>query len=274
MVKICIFDIWGVWDSFWYVDIATNGYSPIGSNPLSPNQTNLAFFPLYPLLMNLLGRVTGGEYFLAGIFISNVCLLISGFLLYHLVKAESSQRTALNAVKYLFLFPVAFIYSGVFTESLYLCITLLCFYMAKKQNWFLVGLLGGCLALTRSLGVLIILPLLYEYLSSISFKFSKIKFNIFYLLFIPLGLLIFAAHNYYVADNFLAFANNQSAWHRKFVNPLQALWQGFRSGVFERKPKKLLEFIFSCVSLILLSSYYQKYDFLIGCLEFILFSSL
>jgi hypothetical protein len=259
--KYVFFDIWGVWDSFWYVDIATNGYSPIGSNPLSPNQTNLAFFPLYPLLMNLLGRVTGGEYFLSGILISNVCLLISGFLLYQIVKAESTQRTALNAVKYLFLFPVAFIYSGVFTESLYLCITLLCFYMAKKQNWLLVGIIGACLALTRSLGVFIILPLLHEYLSSIKFNLNKIRPNICYLLIIPLGLLIFAGYNYYITDNFFFFANNQSAWQRKLINPAQALWKGFSSGVFEPNPKKFLEFIFSFVSLSLLGIFYRKIRF-------------
>lgn len=256
--RYTVFDIWGVWDSFWYMDIAKNGYSVIGSNPLSSSQTNLVFFPLYPTLMNILGRLTGGEYYLAGLFISNLCLLISGFLLYHLVKSEYNQRTALNAVKYLFLFPVAFIFSGVFTESLYLCLTLLCFYLAKRNNWLLAGITGLFLSLTRSLGVLIILPLLYEYFRSIDFQFNKIKPNICYLLLIPLGLLSFAAYNYYLTDNFFYFANNQSAWNRSFINPVKSIFDALRKGIFQSKLKDLLEVTFCLISLIVINIFYRR----------------
>ena len=37
-------DIWGVWDSFWYMDIVQNGYSVVGAIPDSPEQTNFPFF--------------------------------------------------------------------------------------------------------------------------------------------------------------------------------------------------------------------------------------
>ncbi|NJO94372.1 MAG: hypothetical protein HC820_08590, partial [Hydrococcus sp. RM1_1_31] len=36
-------DIWGVWDTFWYLDIAEKGYSDAGRNPLSESQANYAF---------------------------------------------------------------------------------------------------------------------------------------------------------------------------------------------------------------------------------------
>ncbi|CAN5732329.1 hypothetical protein BH23CYA1_BH23CYA1_16680 [soil metagenome] len=132
-------DIWGVWDSYWYLDIAQNDYSTVSSIPGNPGQTNFPFFPLYPLLMKLLSQLTGGEYFFAGIFISNVCLLVSGHLLYQLIEPDTDCKTARLSVKYLLLYPVSFILSGVFTESLYLCLLLLCFYLAQRRRRMLAA---------------------------------------------------------------------------------------------------------------------------------------
>ena len=66
-------DIFARYDSGWYYSIARNGYFYDDKVPSS-----LAFFPLYPLLMGLLGRIFGGEqfhYFLAGMIISRVAFL-------------------------------------------------------------------------------------------------------------------------------------------------------------------------------------------------------
>jgi hypothetical protein len=44
-------DLWGVWDSFWYMNIVQNGYSTSSVLSAYPDQTNFPFFPLYPILM-------------------------------------------------------------------------------------------------------------------------------------------------------------------------------------------------------------------------------
>ncbi|MGF1481592.1 MAG: hypothetical protein ACFB4I_19265 [Cyanophyceae cyanobacterium] len=251
-------DLWGVWDTFWYMDIAQNGYSTIGPIESSPAQTNFAFFPLYPLLMSLLGRITGGNYYLAGIVISNVCLLVACYLLYRLVEMESDRPTARRSLKYLFLYPVAFIFSGVFTESLYLCLVLLCFYLSKRQHWLLAGIAGAFLSATRTLGVLIALPLLFEYGRSIEFKPSKIRLDILFVLLIPLGLMGFALYSYSVTGDFLFFKTNQAAWGREITNPLTALWIGLQRGLIESNPTRLLEFGFSVAALLLLNVFITK----------------
>ena len=66
-------DIWGVWDTGWYLSIAVDGYS---AAPILGSQANYAFFPLYPFLMKLLGFVIMDNY-ISGIIISNISLLIS-----------------------------------------------------------------------------------------------------------------------------------------------------------------------------------------------------
>ena len=116
-------DIWGVWDSGFYLDIAKRGYSenqnfefPVSISPGSfgPNQINFGFFPLYPILIKGL-TLTTKDYFLSGIFISNMAFLVSAFVLYKLVSILKDESCARRSVKYLFLFPTSFILSGGFS---------------------------------------------------------------------------------------------------------------------------------------------------------------
>ena len=239
-------DIWGVWDAKWYLSIAANGYSP---NPVGA-YADYAFFPLYPLLMRLFDFVINDIY-ISGIVISNIFLVISCIFLYNLVKLDTDRDTALRSVKYLFLFPTAYILSGVLTESLFLALALACFYYARKGNWFLVGLLGFLLSLTRSIGVVIIIPILYEYLKS-----KSVSRDIFYLLLIPLGLLLFMIYNYYLTGDFLAFVHIQWAWGRHLANPLKTIYIGLTSSdmtLFLLSPA-----IFATISLSILVIFYNR----------------
>ncbi|MEM6451246.1 MAG: hypothetical protein AAF703_13125 [Cyanobacteria bacterium P01_D01_bin.105] len=250
-------DIWGVWDSMWYMDIAQNGYSTATKLVDFPDQTNFAFFPLYPLLMRFVGIMTGGDPFIAGLIISNVCLISACYLLYKLVELEWGDVIARRSIKYLLLFPVSFILSGVFTESLYLCLSLLCFYLAKKRRWWLAGLCGGLLSATRSLGVLIAVPLLWEYASSIRFKPSQIRLSVLFVALVPLGLLAFSYYNYQATGDFLFFKTNQAAWNRDVMNPLFAFWQALSQGFGEPSFKKILECSFFVGAFGLLSAFYK-----------------
>ena len=61
-------DVWARWDSVWFLRIAENGYG-------AAEEAAAAFYPLYPLLVGLLGRVLFGHYVLAGVLISlSACL--------------------------------------------------------------------------------------------------------------------------------------------------------------------------------------------------------
>ena len=68
-------DIFARYDSGWYYTIARDGYSYVDGQP-----SNLAFFPLYPLLMGALGRLFGAEqpdYYIAGMLISRAAFLVA-----------------------------------------------------------------------------------------------------------------------------------------------------------------------------------------------------
>jgi len=246
-------NIWGVWDTGWYMKVANQLYP----SSFDPNiESSWAFFPLYPLLMRLLGKIIGDTY-IAGIIISNICLIITAHFLYKLVRLESDQETSLKAIKYLFLFPTSFILSGVFSESLFLCLLVACFYYGKKQNWLLAGILGFFLSLTRSLGVLIIIPLAYEYFKATGFNLKKAKLNILYLLWIPLGLAVFAAYSEHLTGNPITFLEAQNAWKRHLANPMEVLIASLN--------QKQMDFFFpgfcALTGLLIITFFYKKIRF-------------
>lgn len=259
--------IWGVWDTGWYLDISQNGYTPRSLDQLFLQQTNIVFFPLYPLFMRFLGSIIGNDY-IAGVMISNFCLMVSCIYLCKLVSLDSDKAIAMKSVKYLLLFPVSFIFSGVFTESLYLALALMCFYYARTGKWQMAGITGFFLSLTRSVGVLIVLPLLYEGLMPlikenkclISFedlKNSRDKMlPLFYIALIPLGTVSFMIFNYYLYGDFMAFAHAQVMWGRHPANPLEVLINGFNENIYT-----FFEAAFATTFIFILILFYRKIRF-------------
>lgn len=261
-------DIWGVWDTGWYMGISQNGYTPRPLEELISHQTNVVFFPFYPLLMRLLGSIIGDQY-TAGFIISNVSLIVACVFLYKLVRLDSDERSAFRSVKYLLLFPVSFILSGVFTESLYLALALMCFYYARTDKWHLTGIAGFFLSLTRSVGVLIALPLLYEGLVPLlkenlkesrnlkSFKESRDEIlPLLYLLLIPLGTISFMVFNFYLTGDFLAFVHGQATWGRYHGSPVEFLIDGYKGNMYST-----FETVFTVISLLIFLLFFKKLRF-------------
>lgn len=213
-------DTWGVWDTSWYLDIAQSWYS---TEKNSSGHASYAFFPLYPALIKMLKPIVG-DYFISSLIVSNIALLIGCWLIYKLVKIDHDHDTALRSVKYMLIFPVSFIFSGGFSESLFIALLLASFYFAKTDRWLYAGMSGFFLALTRSLGVFTIFPLAYIYLKRHGLDYRKMGYNLFWLLLIPLGLGVWSYYNYRLTGDWLAFVNIQSAWKRVYANPLIVLY--------------------------------------------------
>jgi len=203
-------DIWSVWDSGWYLDIAENGYSPVLNSDLPKKtvsgQSNIGFFPFYPILIKLTSYLTG-DFHTSGILISNISLLVSGYFLYRVVSLDFKKDLAKRSVIFLFLFPTSFVLSGIFSESVFLLLSILIFYTAKKNMWFQSGILGLLLTITRPTGVLILVPIVYLYLVQNRFKINK---SVLYFLFYPLGLMLFSVYLYLILGDFFAYFHSKT----------------------------------------------------------------
>lgn len=136
------------WDSVWFLSIADGGYAA------DPNRA--AFFPLYPALVALLAPVTGA--LLAGLLISLGSFFGALALLYRLAERELGGRGARLTVLSLALFPGSFWFSAVYSESLFLLVSVGAVYCARERRWWLAGLCAAAAGATRSAGVLLAIP--------------------------------------------------------------------------------------------------------------------
>ncbi len=221
--KITALDIWSVWDSGWYLDIAQNGYSPILRSDLPKKvvqgQSNIGFFPLYPILIKITKAVIK-DYYISALLVSNLSLILSSIFLYKLVENEYGRGAADKSAMYLFLFPTAFVLSGIFSESVFLLLSIVSFYYANKNKWLKSSLAGFLLSLTRPTGFLISIPLVILYLQRKRFNSRLINRDIVYPMLIPLGLILFMTYTYILTGDFFAYFHlKASAWGSVISNP-------------------------------------------------------
>jgi hypothetical protein len=189
----------GVWqrgDTIWYTKIAMRGYAQ--------GDGTTVFFPLYPILTRLVGKVLFGNYLLGGIIVSNVAYFLALAYLYKLTQLEFDSQVAVRAVVYLSVFPTAFFLLGVYTESPFLLFAISAFYYAREGNWLAASVLGLLAALTKQLGLLLLLPLLYEYLAEKEFAIRSVRRDVLLLSLIPIGTLAFLLfRQFYIGEPFL-----------------------------------------------------------------------
>jgi hypothetical protein len=145
------------WDSWWYLSIAQHGYG--GGHVM---QT--AFFPLYPMIIRGVGVIVGSNL-IAGVMVSLVSFAVALVLLYRLSLLElGSASRARLAVMLVAFCPVAFFFSAVYSESLFLALSLGAIFEARMGRWATAGLLGLLAAAERNSGVVLVVPLVLLFL--------------------------------------------------------------------------------------------------------------
>jgi len=113
------------WDSVYYIDIAKNWHINQGTS-----QNLIVFFPLYPVLIRLT-TLNFAYINLSALLVSNVSSIIATLFMFKLAKLDYDNSTAIKAVLYLCVFPTAFFLSMMYTEGLFLALTITSFYCAR-----------------------------------------------------------------------------------------------------------------------------------------------
>jgi len=147
------------WDAFTrydsgnYYQIARNGfhYTPDGRD-------TIAYFPVYPLLMRYVGRAFGrspGDYYLGGIVVAWAAFVVAMVTLYYLARLDLTARRSERVVLLATIFPFAFFFGVVYTESTYLMFALLAFYAFRTRRWLAGGVCGAFCTASRVNGIFI-----------------------------------------------------------------------------------------------------------------------
>ncbi len=225
---------WYHWDAVAYVNIAHHGYTYI---------PDTAFFPLWPLIERVGGFLLGGffpnSYYIAGLLIANICFYFALVLLYCLLAEDFEPAIARRALFYFAFAPYAIFFFAGYTESLFvlLCIGLfLLLRRGKPLDWWLAGLLGFLVALTRSSGVILAIPYLVVYVQRFWTASERSqhgwgeKLNaVAPLALIPAGVVAYMIYLHYTKGNPLIFISQEATfrWHRHLSFP----WVGLGSAI-------------------------------------------
>jgi hypothetical protein len=207
------------WDAGWYVDIARDGYH------YQPGSTgNVAFFPAYPLLLRALHALLflpANDYWwlITAIALSNIALLVGLTYFRALLALDLNDEVAARAIIYLLIFPTTFFFSGVYSESLFFALTVGAFYYARKNRWLLAWIFTALATLTRSQGIILILPLLIEYFTERNFNWRKITWNITGFALIPAALFAFTIFLRLKFGSWNVMFDVQAAWGRHLMWP-------------------------------------------------------
>lgn len=227
------------WDGEHYLKILTAGYS---YDPA--RQSNVAFFPAYPLLGRLVARGTGVDPEVALLVVSHICLAASFalFATYARLRGGGTDPhlTYLSLLAF-GLFPTTVFWQMAYSESLFVLCCLLVFYgMERRWPLLLLALLVGLSTATRPVGVALLPPFIFHLWGR-----SRGGGQFFtrlgcYLLPACWGILAYMLYLQWAFGDPLAFANTQTHWNLrppaapvdKFVAlvTLEPLWCVFDSG--------------------------------------------
>lgn len=208
-----------IWDSTNYVRI-TNGYSSYTENGAF---TTLVFFPLYPYAAKVINFVIRNIH-ISLLLTSTLAYAGGCVFLYKLCVYDYGHETAKRAVVYLSIFPFAFFFGAMMSESMLFFTTAMSLYFIRKHKWLLAGLCGLLASMSRLAGVVVIFAAAAEFLEEYQIislfrkhEFKKLWSVIIskglYLLLIPLGTVIYLIINKIVAGNFFAFLEyNKQFW--------------------------------------------------------------
>lgn len=214
-------------DGAHYLSIAHYGYKDL----------QYFFFPLYPLLIKFVSQlfsISQLSNLYLGILISNISLLFLLFGLYYLVKNDFDSKVAKTTLILLLLFPTSFYFHLVYTESLFLALTVWSLYFIRKKRWLLSGLLVGLASATRVVGLSLIPVLLVEMLS---YKDKKelVKKIVALVLSIS-GFVSYLLFLYFKTGDYLAFFHNLEIYGSQRSTQIVSFLQVFYRYIFKILP--------------------------------------
>ena len=209
-----------LWDGGWYRRIAVDGYGE--------TQASAAFWPIYPTLVDLVTTATGMGAEASGVLLSTVALLGALVALRLLVSRSYGEAVATRTVWLVALSPFAFFFSAFYTESLFLLLSAGAILFARQGSWTRASLLALLATLTRSVGVLVLIPLGLALLAQVRSGGRRLYAPAAQLVAATLGPVVFAVHLDRVWGDPLLMLHAQERWRREFSLPWEALWKGFR----------------------------------------------
>ncbi len=199
-----LLDVLARWDSGWYASIAMSGY-----RFATDGSSNVAFLPVYPIAIKTASYLTGNVW-VSGILVSNLAFLASLIMLYKLTRLKFGREAAGRTVLYVSVFPAAFFFFSMYSESVYLLTVVATFYLWERRKGWSAGVFGALASLTRPMGILLFLAgAARQFIEDRCSPGPRWSWNSLVLLLIPLGFGTFLVYSYLAFGEPLAFLKSR-----------------------------------------------------------------
>jgi Gpi18-like mannosyltransferase len=190
------------WDSGWYEEIATGGYSYADDGA----KHTVAFFPVFPLVVR--GVMSLGLPFeVAGTLASSFAFLGALIILYFWVEERYDRKAARWATAALAWCPLSFFGTVIYTEGLFLFLTTAALRAFDKKQHVWAGFWGVLATATRITGVALIPTFLV-----VSWREGRSAIAYIASLATGGGLLLYSLYCAFKFDDPLVFLKAQKAW--------------------------------------------------------------
>lgn len=192
-------------DTPHYLFLAENGYVSSG------DKANLiVFYPLYPWLMRLFNLAVH-DYFISGLVVSDFCFGAASCFLFELLNMEYGRMSAIWGTILLFCAPFGLFYGAVYTESLFIMLTLMTFYYIRTKKYIPAAIFGFLSCLSRTQGVILFICAFYLLIAEL-IKTKKFNTHLAICTFtIPLGFIVYLLMNSVLFGNCFKYLEFQSA---------------------------------------------------------------
>ena len=226
------------WDSVWYGRVAEHGYLLVPGRSSDP-----AFFPLFPVVLRV-AHALGLPYSTAGVVVSNLLFVVAIVAFYELGKLLIPERHAYRAAVLAALFPMGFVFSMAYPESLALAAIAGAGIAAIRGRWLLAALLAAAATLARPEGVFITIPL-----AAIAFRQRR---GYAAVLAAPIALATFPLYLGWSLGDANAWTQAEHAWGRSFA--VRGVFHTFTKLPHQlgRNGWLVRDLVFLCVYLVLL----------------------
>lgn len=225
------------WDGGHFLGIA-DGYD---------EKFQYAFFPLYPLLINLISKLTG-SFLPAGILISIVFSFLAVNLLYQLIRLEFGKQNGERGVLALLFFPMSFYLLTVYSEGLFLFLSIAAFFFVRKKHLFFATVAAALAGATRFAGLAVILSLFVNL-----YVTRQLNWKNWFVFLAPLGFVSYSVYLYIHTGDPLYFIQAENYWHRSLTIPGSAVVHSFKelifSGLFIKDFSGFLDLIFTILGI-------------------------
>ena len=199
-------EFWRCLDSRHYLDIMREWYV-FGEE--YGRSVQLVFLPGYPLAVYPLYRLIDHDI-LSGILVSAAAFPAACSVFYRLLRLDLGHADALRAVSFLWLLPGGFFFVAPMSESLFLLLCLSALLCWRKEHYAMAALFGAYAAFTRTLGLMLIAPMVFEWVHRLHTQSGRRKLVSFLpIAAVPLGFLGYLWINYHVSGNALQFLTFQ-----------------------------------------------------------------